>query len=79
MCLLAPLRLLLRRARSSCRGGQVGEFIAAGDHDVAICRVEQVLAAPSEGEAAPVPLSTGALRDANLITAAGRAVEPQPD
>lgn len=52
---------------------QQGALIDAGSHDVAICRLENVLASGVD----PGPaLSTAELREAGLISVAGRAVEP---
>eukprot|EP00310_Coccolithus_braarudii_P017938 CAMPEP_0183333078 /NCGR_PEP_ID=MMETSP0164_2-20130417/2064_1 /TAXON_ID=221442 /ORGANISM="Coccolithus pelagicus ssp braarudi, Strain PLY182g" /LENGTH=202 /DNA_ID=CAMNT_0025501907 /DNA_START=11 /DNA_END=619 /DNA_ORIENTATION=+ len=54
---------------------QVGELIDAGEHDIAVCRVEGAWGnmAPSSQSCA---LSTGALREAGLISSAGRVVLP---
>jgi|EP00908_Phaeocystis_cordata_P000232 flavin reductase (DIM6/NTAB) family NADH-FMN oxidoreductase RutF len=55
---------------------QQGELIDAGNHEVAICRLERVFG-PGEAEGqASAGLNTAELREAGLITAAGRAVEP---
>ena len=53
---------------------QVGELQAAGEHDVALCRVAfytQLGEPPSDGM-----LSSSLLRAENLITDRGRAIEP---
>jgi flavin reductase (DIM6/NTAB) family NADH-FMN oxidoreductase RutF len=54
---------------------QVGELTSAGEHDLALCRVDGVLA-DLEGPMPEDALSTAALRAAGLITDRGRAVEP---
>ena len=57
---------------------QVGELTSAGEHDVAICRVEGMLA-PPDGEAGTTmadALSSARLRELGLITDRGKAVEP---
>ena len=64
--------LLLPGCATYCRLVQQGPLIDAGSHAVAICRVEDVFASDS---AAPA-LSSAELRDAGLITTAGRAVDP---
>ena len=66
--------LVLPGCRAYYRLVQQGELISAGDHDVAICRVDAICA--DEGGAGE-PLSTAALREAGLITSAGRAVPPE--
>ena len=53
---------------------QVGELLDAGEHDVALCRVEAF--ADPNGPAPDAALSSAALRAAGLITDKGRAVEP---
>ena len=64
---------LLPGCVSYCRLTQQGALVDAGSHDVAICRLERVLAS---GEEDPGPaLSTAELREAGLISVAGRAVE----
>ena len=67
--------MLLPRCVCYYRLVQHGESIDAGDHEIAICRVESVWTSCGD-EPPPAPLSTQALRDANLITLAGRAVGP---
>lgn len=73
---------LLPQCTSYLRLVQVGELVNAGEHDVAICRVEEMFAEDGPCAAAPLstacekPLCTAALRDAGLITDRGRAVEP---
>ena len=58
-----------------CRLTQQGELIDAGSHDVAICLLERVFV--DDTAAGPSgALSTAALRDAGLITAAGRVADP---
>jgi len=52
---------------------QQGELINAGEHDVAICTVDGAWTTPG---VTPEALSTQSLRDAGIITAAGRAVRP---
>ena len=54
---------------------QVGELIPAGEHDLALCRVEGVLSNP-HGPTALDALSTQALREAGLISDRGRAIAP---
>jgi len=49
-----------------------GEMIDAGEHKVAICRVESIM---SDTESPRQQLSTAYLRDAGLISADGRAIK----
>ena len=53
---------------------QVGELLDAGEHDVALCRVESY--ADPKGPAPDTALSSARLRAAGLITDKGRAVAP---
>jgi len=66
--------LLLPGCVTYMRLHQVGELLDAGEHDVALCRVEAFAA--DDSPAPDAALSTAALRDAGLITDKGRAVEP---
>ena len=60
-----------------CRLVQQGELIDAGGHEVAICRLERVFGeAELAGGHEKAALSTAELRQAGLISAAGRAVAP---
>ena len=55
---------------------QVGELTAAGEHDVAICRVEGMLA-PEEGVPSMADaLSSARCRELGVVSDKGRAVEP---
>lgn len=66
--------LLLPGCAAYLRLHQVGELLDAGEHDVALCRVEAF--ADPRGPPPDAALSTAALRAAGLITDKGRAVEP---
>ena len=58
---------------------QVGELTECGEHDVAICVVEGMLAQDGGGvvEQPPAALSSARLRELGLISEKGRAVEPE--
>ncbi|KAL1514966.1 hypothetical protein AB1Y20_004042 [Prymnesium parvum] len=53
-----------------------GDFINAGEHDAAICRLDEVLISDRTEGPAEEALSTGDLRALGLVTDTGRAVEP---
>eukprot|EP00440_Ansanella_granifera_P012806 gb/GFBE01013909.1/.p2 GENE.gb/GFBE01013909.1/~~gb/GFBE01013909.1/.p2 ORF type:complete len:122 (-),score=28.68 gb/GFBE01013909.1/:12-377(-) len=53
-----------------------GEVIDAGDHDVAICKLDGIYYPKSQTESNSDLLLTDLLRDRGLISAAGRAIEP---
>ena len=54
---------------------QQGEATACGEHDLVLCRVEGMLA-PADGASTGDALSSARLREANIITDRGKAVEP---
>ncbi len=54
---------------------QEGELLEAGEHDVAICRVERTLAVEG-GPAFDQQVDTGRLRELGLVTEQGRAAPP---
>ena len=74
----APERLLPECAHY-LRLVQVGELTECGEHDVAICVVEGMLAQDGGGvvEQPPAALSSARLRELGLISEKGRAVEPE--
>ncbi len=55
---------------------QVGELTSCGEHDLALCKVEGVLAAPEGGPTTDDALQSRALREAGLISDKGRAIAP---
>ena len=57
---------------------QLGELTPCGEHDVAICQVEGMLAPPEEGDGPSMgdALSSARLRELGIITDRGKAVEP---
>ena len=64
---------LLRGCYAYYRLRLEGELRRVGEHDLAICSIEEIL---GSSDACDAPLSTAFLRAAGLITAAGRAVPP---
>lgn len=54
---------------------QEGEALDAGDHDIVICTVEEMMT-PSPSEPVGVPMSTQALREAGVVSEKGRAIDP---
>lgn len=68
--------LLLPDCAAYYRLVQEGEFIDAGEHDVAICRLEGVFVSDESKGSADSALDTRELRTLGLISDAGRAMAP---
>ena len=68
--------MVLPGCASYIRLVQVGELQDAGEHDLALCRVEEFLV-EAQGATDEVALSTAALREAGIITDRGKAIEPK--
>ena len=73
-----PTEKLLTGCAIYLRLVQVGDLIPCGEHDVAICTVEGMLAPPEgDGPTMADALSSARLRELGIITDRGKAVEPE--
>ena len=73
----AALERILPGCATYLRLVQVGELTACGEHDVAVCRIEGMLAPPAgAGPSMADALSSARLRELGIITDRGKAIDP---